>query len=419
MPERFEMHTLTQMLRRLMSLAPLMSPARFPRRGDAGRRLPIHWRRPLLLGAAAVMLAACQPVPMSGSGPAVSRDEPVRVALLVPRSSDGTLAQSLENAARLAVSDLQGAQIDLRVYDTGGNPQRAAQVAQQAVSEGARVILGPVFAEEANATGVAVASRGINVLSFSNNPAIAGGNVFVLGQTFQNTANRLVRFANGRGRGNIFIVHGRDTAETLGRDAIQGAVNSSGARLAGTASFDLSQQGVINAIPSIANQIQLSNANAVFFTSTTAGALPLLLERLPRTVAAPGPYQYIGLTRLDIPQAALALPGAQGAWFAMPDPRLTAQFDARYRAAHGRAPLPIAALAYDGIAMIGASVASGRADALGRAALTRGSGFSGVTGVIRLMPDGTNERGLAVAQVRDGRIVIVESAPRGFTGPGF
>jgi hypothetical protein len=51
--------------------------------------------------------------------------------------------------------------------------------------------------------------------------------------------------------------------------------------------------------------------------------------------------------------------------------------------------------------------------------LTRDTGFTGVTGVFRLMPDGTNQRGLAVAQIRDGRVVIVDPAPRGFSGPGF
>jgi ABC-type branched-subunit amino acid transport system substrate-binding protein len=103
----------------------------------------------------------------------------------------------------------------------------------------------------------------------------------------------------------------------------------------------------------------------------------------------------------------------------MPDPALAARFDARYRSAYGRAPHPIAGLAYDGIAAIAASVASGRPEALGRAALTRDTGFTGVTGVFRLMPDGTNQRGLAVAQIRDGRVVIVDPAPRGFSGPGF
>ncbi|MCB1359970.1 MAG: ABC transporter substrate-binding protein, partial [Rhodobacteraceae bacterium] len=77
-------------------------------------------------------------------------------------------------AARLAVADLSGVQIDLRVYSTQGDPAVAAQVARQAADEGARIILGPVHGAEAAAVGTAVAPDGLNVLTFSNNPAIAG-----------------------------------------------------------------------------------------------------------------------------------------------------------------------------------------------------------------------------------------------------
>ena len=38
----------------------------------------------------------------------------------------------------------------------------------EAVAEGAQIILGPVFAQEANAAGVAVAGQGVNGLAFSN-----------------------------------------------------------------------------------------------------------------------------------------------------------------------------------------------------------------------------------------------------------
>jgi hypothetical protein len=130
-------------------------------------------------------------------------------------------------------------------------------------------------------------------------------------------------------------------------------------------------------------------------------------------------FQYIGLTRWDIPAAVLDLPGVQGAWFALPDPGLAAQFNARYQAAYGATPHPIAGLAYDGIAAVGALIRTGRPDALSRAALTQGSGFAGVSGVFRLRPDGTNQRGLAVAQIRDRQVIVIDPAPRSFAGPGF
>lgn len=52
-------------------------------------------------------------------------------------------------------------------------------------------------------------------------------------------------------------------------------------------------------------------------------------------------------------------------------------------------------------------------------ALTQNSGFQGANGVFRLRPDGTNERGLAVATVRNNQVIILDPAPSGFGGAGF
>lgn len=413
------MPTLARILRSLMPLPPLVPSAPVPVRAGTAQGFRTTWRRPLLLVAAAAMLAACQPVAMSGSGPSVSRDAPVRVALLVPRGADPTLARSLEDAARLAMADLGSVRVDLRVYDTGGRPDRAAGQAVAAVNDGAQIILGPVFADSVRAVRAAVGPSGVTVLAFSNNPSVAGGNTFVLGNTFDTAARRLAGYAARDGKGRVLVVHERTEAGVLGRTAIERAVSSTRSSLAGSVAFDFSQAGVAGAAPRIAETARAAGADAVFFTSNTAGALPMLLDLLPQYGAGPDRYQFIGLTRWDVPAEALRLPGAQGAWFTMPDPGAAARFDARYRAAFGRAPHAIAGLAYDGIAAIGASVASGRPDALGRAALTRSAGFTGATGKFRLMPDGSNERGLAVAQIRGGRVVIVDLAPRGFAGAGF
>lgn len=380
-------------------------------------------RKAALTAAAAlsaIALTACDPVAI-GTGPTINTSKPVPVALLVPRGSaqqgDRVLAQSLENAARMAIGDLQGAQIDLRVYDTAGNPATASTAAQQALDDGARVILGPVYAEAANAAGIAARQRGVNVLAFSNNPAIAGGNVFILGPTFDNTARRLTSFAARNGKRNILIVGGNDAAGSAGRAAIQRAASESGVSIAGSVGYELSQQGVINAIPTI--RTEAAGADAVFLTSTTAGALPLLAQLMPEAGVDPSVTQYIGLTRWDIPPQTLTLPGVQGGWFALPDQSKVQQFSARYQASYGAAPHSIGSLAYDGIAAIGALVAAGKSDALTGGALTQGAGFRGAGGIFRLRPDGTNERGLAVATIQEQKVVVIDPAPSSFSGAGF
>ena len=372
--------------------------------------------RPFAFSAALLALAACDAG--IGGAPLLTSRDAIPVALLVPQSdleTGAVLASSLENAARLAISDLEGVEIDLRVYDTGGSASGATNAAMAAVGDGAKVILGPVFAEAANAAGGAVANRGVNVLAFSNNPAIAGGNVSILGNTFQSSANRLMRYANGSG---VYVVHAANAAEMTARDAVQSAIAQTGAQLAGTYAFELSQQGVINALPEIADGVEASGANAIVLTSGTSGALPLLAELLPENGVTPPDVQYIGLQRLDIPATALSLKGVQEAWFALPDPGLSNTFAARYSAAFGQPPHPIAGLAYDGIAAIGALAASGESS-ISAAALTQPSGFVGTGGVFRLRGDGTNERGLAVATIQNNQVVILDPAPRSFSAPGL
>lgn len=370
-------------------------------------------------------LAACDPSMLSGLGNAGQRidpNAPIQVALLVPGGSgagtDSLLAANLENAARLAISDLEGVKIDLRVYNTGADPLRAASVATQAVTEGANIILGPLFGEAANAAGVAVSSANVNVLTFSNNTTIAGGNVFVLGSTFQNTASRLVGYAGRQGIRRYAVIHGDNVAGEAGRDAVATAVRNAGSDLASIQSYPLSQQGIVNAAGPMVAAVNASGAQAVLLTAGVNADLPIVATALPEAGLNTTTTRYLGLTRWNAAPQALALPGLQNGLFALPDQTMQNLFDSRYEAAYGDRPHPLAGLAFDGIAAIGALAASGNANALTKEALTSPQGFQGTSGIFRFLADGTNQRGLAVATVRDGAVVILEPAPRSFGGSG-
>jgi hypothetical protein len=154
----------------------------------------------------------------------------------------------------------------------------------------------------------------------------------------------------------------------------------------------------------------------------TAGVnadLPILATALPEAGINPADTQYIGLTRWSAAPQALALPGLQGGIFTLPDQGMQNLFESRYAAAYGNNPHPLAGLAYDGIAAIGALVAKGNANALTKRALTSPQGFQGTAGIFRLLSNGQNERGLAVATVRNNSVVVLEAAPRSFGGAGF
>ena len=88
------------------------------------------------------------------------------------------------------------------------------------------------------------ASAGLNVLSFSNNTSVAGSNVFILGTSFENTADRLVAYGLGHGLRNFGVVYPAGLEGETARDAVVAAVNARGATLAGTQSYNLSVEGI-------------------------------------------------------------------------------------------------------------------------------------------------------------------------------
>ncbi len=386
-------------------------------------------RKPIARAAlgclAAFALVACDTVATGSrgnTGPRVDAASPVRVALLVPSGASGgggMVGRSLENAARLAVADVQGAQIDLAVYDTGGTPAGAGSAASRAVAEGAQIILGPLYTQSVTAVVPATSQSGVNVLAFSNNTAVAGGNVFILGQTFENVANRLVGYASRQGRSSVAVVHASDVAGQAGRDAIVGAAQSSGMSVATVQAYPLSQDGIVSSGPRIAEAIRQTGADTVFLTANVDSDLPLVATSLPEQGIDPGQYRYLGLTRWNALPQVLSLPGVQNGLFTMPDMSVLNAFEARYTQAYGTAPHPLAGLAYDGVQAVGSLLAQGRSDALTASALTQSSGFAGAYGVFRLLPDGTNQRALTVAQVQNNQVVVLDPAPKRLGRAGF
>lgn len=373
--------------------------------------------------AIGLLVAGCIETNTASQGPKINTSKPVVVGLLVPSGSGNgqteLLANSLISAAKLAVAEMGETKIDLRIYPTGGDANQAAGAAQRAANEGAKILVGPLFAQAANAAGSAVVGNGINVLSFSNNPDIAGGNVFILGDTFANTANRVVGFAAAQGKKSIAALVRADAAGTVAASAVEAAARNNGASYVGVAKYELTSESAIAAISATKGLIEQTGATALVMDADAAGALPVFAQLLPEAGISSANTQFIGLTRWDkTSEQVRAAPGVQGALFALNDTSATASFDQRYAAAYGQKPHLLAGKAYDGIRAVGTLLQTGSSDALTRKQLTRSAGFSGANGIFRLRPDGTNQRAVAVATFREGSVVVLDPAPRSFGGAG-
>lgn len=388
-----------------------------------------RWTKLAAAGASALFLAACDPSALGtasgpSTGPMIEPGQPVTVALLVPGGTGDSnlewLARSLTNAGRMAANDAQSANIDLKIYQTGTDSALAVTRAQQAVGDGAKLIVGPLHAEAANAVGNAVQASNINVLTFSNNAEIAGQNVFLLGNTFENTATRLVDYGVAQGKRRFVVVSENDLAGQIGARAIKAAIaRNRNAALVSEMPHQVSQAGIDGVVPAVAAAASQGQTDAIFLTANNDAVLPYISKALLDAGVHSAGSQLMGLTRWDQPVERRALPGLQNGWFAVPDMTRQAAFEARYRAAYGEAPHPLAGLAYDGVSVAAAGARAKKRNALTTGGLTQSAGFQGVNGVFRLNRDGTNSRALAVATLRDQQLVILDPAPQGTRGAGF
>lgn len=384
--------------------------------------------RAAIVAVAAALAAGCatQPRVASDDGIAVDVNQPVKVALLLPYGTGDQgreqIARSLENAARMAQGDLRNATIDLVVYPTAGTTSGGAAAASQAVAEGAKIIVGPLFSTETAGAESPAAGGGLTVLSFSNNPSVAGSNVYILGTTFQNTADRLISYGQAHGLGPFGVVYPSGLEGETARDAVEEAARGRGATLAASRPYNLSVAGIQSAAAPAAEALLSAGANGVILTDGPTGGLSFIADGLRSNGLTPDRGQFLGMQRWDISAEAMMSPSLQGGVFAAPDPGLVNAFIGRYLAAYGEAPHELAGLAYDGIAAVGALIAEARSQGgspFSTERLTQASGFAGVNGAFRFTASGRAQRNLAIVAVENGQALVREPAARSFDTVGF
>ena len=128
----------------------------------------------------------------------------VKVALILPLSAAGNAgvaAQSMKNASEMALAEFLNPNLQVLIKDDGGSPQGAQQGTQQALDEGAEIILGPLFALSVPATAQLTRdARGISVIAFSTDSSVAGRGVYLLSFLPESDVNRIIEYAASTGK---------------------------------------------------------------------------------------------------------------------------------------------------------------------------------------------------------------------------
>mgnify|MGYP000948427699 CR=1 FL=1 len=379
----------------------------------------------LLLGGAA--LAACSPMsrPSGGdtllpapTGPAISGEVlgtgTVRVALLLPKTAPGNgaaLAVAMQNAASLGLNDFSGNDLTVLVKDTRGTAEGAAEAARQAISEGAELIIGPIFAAEVGGVGPVARAASVPVIAFSSDPSVAAAGVYILGFLVDGQVRRVVAEAAKSGRKSIAAIMSQSAFGNLAEAALRQEAGRYGMRVVAVERFAAGGEAQsVAAIAAVAAQIDC------ILLPEGAGVAPAIARSLRTAGVDLARIKLLGTGVWNDPSV-YNDPALTGGWFPSPEISGFSAFASRYRSTYGGEPPLTASLAYDAVVLAAGLTKTAGAQRFQLSVITNPEGFlSSVNGLFRFNAFGTNDRGLAVYEVTGSTPSLVSAAPRAFTG---
>ncbi len=410
-------------------------------RGDRGvnELIVLHaaWVRyasALALAVLAAILAGCAiqgggaslTAPQSNPGDenrSGSRGTPVKVALLLPLTSTGhteAVAKAMKQAAELAIFELDNPNVQLVVKDDKSTPEGAQAAAEEAVREGAELILGPLFSASVRAVAPIAQQAGVPVLAFSNDSQVAGNGIYLLGFLPQQEVNRVVSYSLSRGHSRFAALLPEGAYGKVVEAAFRSSVTAGGGVVAALETYQPASNAMVEPAERIVAALRQAQDALQPIDALFVPGGPEILPRL-------GPL--LSYANIDATQVKLLGTGGWdypnigreqvfiGGWFASADPRGWRDFSERFANTYGSSPPRLASMAYDAVSIairLSSQPAGSRFTA---ANLTRPSGFSGVDGPVRLLQSGLAERGLAVLEVQSIGATVIDP-PVGFGSGG-
>jgi len=355
------------------------------------------------------------PAARSPSAEAGPQKPGTKVALLLPLTGSGQaepVALAMRQAAELALFHGGSAPIQLMVKDDKGTPEGAKAAADEAIREGAEIILGPLFAKSVTAaTDVAKAAQ-VPVIAFSSDRQVAGRGAWLMSFMPEHEVHRIVGYAATQGRKRMAALIPTDAYGRLVERAFREATAKHGVQIIASETYQPTATGLAAGTKTLRDRFADAASKGgidALFLPVPAEQLVQLSGLLPLTGIDFGQVKILGSGGWESADFS-SLPPLHGAWYAASDPAGWKEFAERFGKTYGMMPPRLAALGYDAVGIASTLATQPKGERYSAQNLMRPNGFMGVEGQIRLVADGTSERSLAIIEVGQAGPRVIEAA---------
>lgn len=385
---------------------------------------------PLRAAASAPIMQEQVASPGEAIGVIPANATPIKVGLLLPLSGDAApLGNAMLDAATLALYDEYmsvpsnhiRSQIVLIPKDTGKTANSAAAAAQSAIDAGATFIVGPLFSQAVTAMKPIVKAKGIPVISFSNNQAVAEPNIYTYGYLPEQQIARIAEYAFLHGYQRVALLAPNDAYGIKVRDELSATYSQKGGFVSPAELYSPSEINIDAAVARLMAAYQNSTDDRRFqaiFIADSGSSMKNLVKALKKNNLDFDKIKLLSAGLLDDTELT-KIPELDGTVFPGTPPESFVTFEKRFTAMYGYKPVRLASLSYDAISLL-AKLSMPSANAkIDASQIPNPQGFvAPANNLYRLMPDGRSQRKLAILQITPNGFKVVEPASKSFAKPG-
>ena len=369
--------------------------------------------------------------------PLASQKKIYTIAALLPLSGQSAnLGRQVSQGAETAFYRYGRNHQKIRFYDTQGRRFTAIQAGKEALSDGADVIIGPLFSHSAAAVIPLAQEQRVPMITFSNNNALLeqadqDSSVYILGITPKEELRQLIEASTLSGLQNFALIAPNDRYGQQIQQDMQEILAESSANFARSMLYDPTNIDFSEQIQQISDYHERRNAykqemlrlkssgvtsnkarkellgyketfgsapfDAVILITYDDNSLRTLAAQLEYYEIEPETVQYMGLRQWQNFRDLHLEPSLRGSWFVGPDQKRADLFEQLHQRLYQDPATFFTALGFDTVTML-AHFNADQASPI-PLALQQRQGIIGATGAYRLENDGTVSRKMSLFEV--------------------
>lgn len=371
-----------------------------------------------------------------------------RLGVLLPLSGEAAKhGEGLKNATLLALEDVRNPNLILQFYDTQSSSSGARVAVENALNQGAELIIGPLMSSEVRAISNQTIAQNVPVIAFTTSSDVLQNSVYTLGLLIDEQVDRIMTFAAQKGRQRFaLLLPDNSTGISVAKAAVASA-QKNGVRIVRIAFYQPNTTDFSDVLkkmtdyPARVARLEKIRANLNAKANRGDANAAKVLKRLapldtlgdvdfdavlipehgPKLKSATSMFGYYDVFSPKVKFLGTSIwentnlskeTTMYGSWYPSLSRSHSAYFSNKYSDLFGERPNSLYSFAYDGIAL--ASALSKQSSSDLNKSITDKDGYIGINGVFRLFPNGSNEHSLDIVEVRSSGDTVVDAAPKKF-----